>query len=119
MLGTSSEYGYRRLTVMLKGEGLNTNVKRIYRLCIEDKVIARTATHIQRIHRQPVSSAVHINEKWNMNFGANSWLTIVGSACRRLLIGTCGNVYVCKRGHALNDASFLDIPSLGIRDNVT
>ena len=64
-------YGYRRLHILLRREGWDVNVKRIYRLYREEKLNMRTKTPRRRVScrtREDRSDATHINDCWAMDF---------------------------------------------------
>jgi putative transposase len=70
LAGSRVRYGYRRLKVMLRREGWEVNVKRIYRLCTEEGLIVRTKRRKEIAQRQRLAQgpATHRNEKWSMDF---------------------------------------------------
>jgi putative transposase len=62
-------FGYRRLHVMLRREGLRVNHKRVYRLYREDGLILRRKKR-KRVSRQrmPLPLPTRPNERWSMDF---------------------------------------------------
>lgn len=52
LAGSRVHYGYRRLTVLLKREAWEVNAKRIYRLYMEEGLIARMQKRKERTQRQ-------------------------------------------------------------------
>ena len=64
-------YGYRRLHVLLRREGLHVNHKRIYRLYREDGLLIRTKRprrHVSCKRRIERTTATRPNESWSMDF---------------------------------------------------
>ncbi len=62
--------GYRRLTILLRREGLRVNHKRVYRLYREEGLAVRQRRR-KRIHRTttaPFPPATHLNQRWTMDF---------------------------------------------------
>ncbi len=68
---TRVRYGYRRVHVLLRREGWQVNVKRVYRLYREEGLQLRNKTPKRKVsaklrpQRQPIGSA---NEVWAMDF---------------------------------------------------
>lgn len=67
-------FGYRRLGVMMKREGLQINHKRVYRLYIEERLVLRRkrrqrATSAMRV---PMSSPTQAGERYSMDFMSDS-----------------------------------------------
>ncbi len=98
LAGSRVRYGYRRLTVMLKREGWEVNVKRIYCLYTEEGLIVRTKWCKERAQRQRIAQgpASLPNQRWNMNFvtqrlSDGRWirvLTVVDQDTRECLTAT-------------------------------
>lgn len=66
-------YGYRRLYILLRHEGWQVNLKRVYRLCCEEKLSLRTKTPRRRVScrkRVDRPPATRINDCWAMGFMA-------------------------------------------------
>ena len=65
-------YGYRRIHVLLKREGIQVNHKRVYRLyCLERLQLyhKRPRRHVSAAHRhRPPAKATRRNEAWAMDF---------------------------------------------------
>lgn len=63
-------FGYRRLHVMLRREGLMVNHKRVYRLyCLEGLAVRRKKRkHISLLARKPLPTGAGPNERWSMDF---------------------------------------------------
>ena len=68
-------YGYRRIHVLLKREGIHVNHKRVYRLyCLERLQLyrKRPRRHVSAAHRhRPPVRATRRNEAWAMDFVAD------------------------------------------------
>lgn len=62
-------YGYRRLTVLLRREGLIINRKRVYRLYREERLAARVRKR-RRVHigAPVVGAPAAANERWSIDF---------------------------------------------------
>jgi putative transposase len=66
-------FGYRRITWMLQREGEAINHKRIYRIYCEEKLQVRKRSHKKiRIFRKPLEPATRPNQRWSMDFVADS-----------------------------------------------
>lgn len=66
-------FGYRRLHVMLKREGIKVNHKRVYRLYQQAGLVVRLRQR-QRICnsiRRPIGLPMTLNESWSMDFVAD------------------------------------------------
>jgi putative transposase len=63
-------FGYRRLTILLRREGLRVNHKRVYRLYREEglAVRRRRRKRIVRTSRAPLPPATRLNQRWTMDF---------------------------------------------------
>lgn len=64
-------WGYRRLHVLLEREGWQVNVKRVYRIYVEEQLIVRKRLKRRRAGAQarvPVATPVSANEVWTMDF---------------------------------------------------
>ena len=71
-------WGYRRLHVLLEREGWQVNVKRVYRIYVEEQLIVRRRLKRRRAGAQarvPVAAPTHADEVWTMDFlhDALSW----------------------------------------------
>jgi putative transposase len=67
-------YGYRRLQMLLRREGWQVNMKRIYRLYCEEGLTLRRKRpwrHVSAVHREQRPPAVARNEVWSMDFVAD------------------------------------------------
>lgn len=67
-------YGYRRLTWLLRRQGWTDNHKRIARLYREEglQVKRRGRKRVARVTRQPLTPPARLNERWSMDFVADS-----------------------------------------------
>jgi putative transposase len=66
-------FGYRRLTVLLRREGLKINHKRVYRLYREEGLSMRMRgprRHVSAARRMERPQASAANQCWSMDFGA-------------------------------------------------
>jgi putative transposase len=64
-------WGYRRLHVLLQREGWVVNIKRIYRIYVEEKLIVRRRKRRHRICAQVrvlLAAPSRVNEAWTMDF---------------------------------------------------
>ncbi len=63
-------FGYRRLTVLLRRDGLRVNHKRIYRLYREEglAVRRRRRKRLSRIAVAPLPAVTRLNQRWTMDF---------------------------------------------------
>jgi putative transposase len=63
-------FGYRRLTVLLRREGLRINHKRIYRLYREEglAVQRRKRKRLSRIAAASLPAVTRLNQRWTMDF---------------------------------------------------
>ena len=64
-------WGYRRLHVLLQREGWAVNLKRVYRIYVEEKLIVRRKRRRHRICAQarvPLAKPVRQDETWTMDF---------------------------------------------------
>ena len=72
---TRVRYGYRRIWVLLRCEGLRINPKRVYRLYCEEGLTLRAKRprrHVSAAHRQPVRHLpTQPNQVWSMDFVAD------------------------------------------------
>ncbi len=72
---TRVHYGYRRVHVMLKREGWQDNVKRVYRLYQEQGLSLRTKRpkrNKSARSRQPKHLVTALNQIWSMDFVADA-----------------------------------------------
>lgn len=67
---THVQYGYRRLTVLLRREGWQVNTKRVYRIYTEEGLAVRTKHRkkIARRDRVPAPTPMRANQCWSMDF---------------------------------------------------
>lgn len=67
-------YGYRRLTWLLRRQGWRDNHKRIERIYREEglQVRRRGRKRVTRAARQPLGRPTQLNERWSMDFVADS-----------------------------------------------
>ncbi len=64
-------WGYRRLHVLLDREGWKVNIKRVYRIYVEEKLIVRRRRRRRRICAQArvlLSPPIRPNQTWTMDF---------------------------------------------------
>ena len=63
-------FGYRRLGVLLRREGLVVNHKRLFRIYTEERLTMRRRRRKQaaRLPREAVPSPIQPNERWSMDF---------------------------------------------------
>ena len=97
-------YGYKRIHVLLKREGIHVNHKRVYRLYCDEGLQLRPKRprrHVSAAHRQPRPSVkvTRTNEAWSMDFvsdqlqGGQSFrvLTVVDVHTRECLAAAPGS----------------------------
>ena len=87
---TRVHYGYRRVHVMLRREGHQDNVKRVYRLYREEGLslrLKRPRRNRAAKLRQPKQLAFAINEIWSMDFEADALFD--GRKLRMLTVVDC------------------------------
>jgi putative transposase len=80
-------YGYRRIHVLLKREGISVSVKRIYRLYCELNLQLRNKTprrRVQAVIRRDAVVATARNDCWSMDFMADQLFT--GTKIRLLTV---------------------------------
>lgn len=77
-------FGYRRLTVMLRREGVLVNHKRVQRLYREEGLALRRKRrrHVSQASRAPKPMPEGANERWSMDFMQD---TLMDGRCFRLL----------------------------------
>ena len=77
-------YGYRRLHVLLRREGLDVNHKRIYRLYCEEGLAVRRKRRkrVAQLPRKPKPTPERRNERWSMDFMQD---TLFNGRCFRTL----------------------------------
>ncbi len=70
LAGQYRRYGYLRLHVFLRKEGLVVNAKRTYLLCCEEGLHVRRRKRKRLAHRDriPLKAAVRPNQRWSLNF---------------------------------------------------
>jgi putative transposase len=63
-------FGYRRLAVLMKREGMTINVKRVYRLYRQEGLAVRRRRRkvVSRPRGEGLASPTHRNERWSMDF---------------------------------------------------
>lgn len=94
-------WGYRRITVKLRREGLKVNAKRVYRLYRESDLVmkrVRKRRHRSSVQRSQRPSAHRANETWSMDFMADETydgrrfriLTVVDDFTRECLAAEAG-----------------------------
>jgi putative transposase len=87
---TRVHYGYRRVHVMLRREGHQDNVKRVYRLYLEEGLslrLKRPRRNRAAKLRQPEQLAFAINEVWSADFVADALFD--GRKLRMLTVVDC------------------------------
>lgn len=72
-------FGYRRLTVLLRREGLRVNHKRVYRLYRAEGLVGRRRKRKRcaRPAQPPVVPAVRLNQRWAMDFMKDQLTTAI------------------------------------------
>ena len=66
-------WGYRRLHILLKREGVQVNHKRLYRLYREERLAVRGRKRKRvAVPRQPMATPTRLNECWAMDFMSDS-----------------------------------------------
>lgn len=66
-------WGYRRLHILLKREGVQVNHKRLYRLYREEGLAVRRRKRKRvAVARQPMAAPTRLNERWAMDFMSDS-----------------------------------------------
>ena len=66
-------WGYRRLHILLKREGVKANHKRVYRLYREEGLAVRRRKRKRvAVARQPMATPTRLNECWAMDFMSDS-----------------------------------------------
>lgn len=69
-------WGYRRLHILLKREGVQVNHKRLYRLYREEGLAVRRRKRKRvAVSRQPMATPTRLNECWAMDFMSDSLAT--------------------------------------------
>jgi putative transposase len=70
LAATRVRFGYRRLTVMLRGKGWAVNAKRVYRIYKQEGLMVRTKVRKKIARRRPVVVALATgpNQRWCMDF---------------------------------------------------
>jgi putative transposase len=72
LAATRRRFGYRRLKILLQREGFAVNHKRVYRLCVEEKLGLRRKRGRQRMPttaaRVPLKLPLRPDEVWTMDF---------------------------------------------------
>jgi len=69
-------WGYRRLHVLLRREGIPINLKRTYRLYREERLMVRKRKRKRVIVvRRPMEVPTRVNERWSMDFMSDSFIT--------------------------------------------
>lgn len=63
-------FGYQRLYLLLRREGLLVNHKRVYRLYREERLLVRPHRHRKHpaVPRVPLAAPTQANERWGMDF---------------------------------------------------
>lgn len=68
-------WGYRRLHVLLRREGVPINLKRTYRLYREERLMVRRRKRKRVIVvRRPMEVPTRVNERWSMDFMSDSFI---------------------------------------------
>ena len=69
-------WGYRRLHVLLKRDGVAVNHKRVYRLYREEGLAVRRRKRKRlAVRRQPMPAPAQVNERWSMDFMHDALIT--------------------------------------------
>lgn len=64
-------WGYRRLHILLAREGWQVNIKRVYRIYVEEQLVVRKREKRRRrgaATRVPIAAPFHANQVWTMDF---------------------------------------------------
>lgn len=81
-----NRWGYRRLHVLLRREGWTVNTKRLYRICVEERLAVRRRKRGRRIGAQArvsLDTSTLLNQIWTMDFLQVHWQMGASSAlCR-------------------------------------
>lgn len=77
-------FGYRRLHILLRREGIEVNHKKVQRLYREESLSIRRKKRkrVAQVPREPKPVPVRINERWSMDFTQD---TLVSGRCFRTL----------------------------------
>jgi len=68
-------WGYRRLHVLLRRDGVPINLKRTYRLYREERLMVRRRKRKRVVVvRRPIAAAATLNERWSMDFMSDSFV---------------------------------------------
>jgi putative transposase len=68
-------WGYRRLHVLLRREGIPINRKRTYRLYREERLMVRRRKRKRVVVvRRPIEAPTRVNERWSMDFMNDSFI---------------------------------------------
>ena len=75
-------FGYRRLHILLKREGVHINWKKLYRLCKEERLTVRKRGGRKRAlgTRAPITIPQGANQRWSLDFDPMHSPTAVASA---------------------------------------
>ena len=95
LAGSKPRYGYRRLHVLLRREGLVVNHKKVYRLCCEEglQVRKKKRKRVSAAPRERLQKALHPNDRWSMDLVSDSLMD--GRALRVLnVVDDCSRVCV-------------------------
>jgi putative transposase len=67
-------FGYRRLAILLRREGKGMNLKKVYRLCREERLTVRKRGGRKRAlgTRAPMAIAQELNQRWSLDFVSGS-----------------------------------------------
>jgi putative transposase len=67
-------YGYRRLHALLRRRGHEVNVKRVYRLYVEERLMVRRRKRKRLVRERTAEPRkTDANQEWAMDFGAPCW----------------------------------------------
>lgn len=67
-------WGYRRLHVLLRREGIAINLKRTYRLYREERLMVRKRKRRRLVVvRRPIEATTRLNERWSMDYMSDSF----------------------------------------------
>lgn len=69
-------WGYRRLHVLLRREGIEINLKRTYRLYREERLMVRRRKRRRLVVvRRPIEAPTQVNERWSMDYMSDSFVS--------------------------------------------
>jgi len=90
-----SRFGYRRLYLMLRREGVRLNRKKLYRLYREERLMVRKRGGRKRAlgTRAPMAIPQSANQRWSLDFVSDALTTAASSAFLPSSMTSAGNVW--------------------------